>query len=75
MARASIRGRGGQHFSPKGLLCVDAGDEGVGFGCDDVVDVGLQLFIGRYGSFAGGGEGGSTGAVALDEFAAQLTFG
>ena len=54
---------------------VDAGDEVVSFGGDDVVDVGLQLLVDRYGSLAGGGEGGSAGAVALDEFAAQLTFG
>lgn len=59
----------------KGLLCIDAGDEVVGFGGDDVVDVGLQLLVDRYGPLAGGGEGGSAGAVALDEFAAQLTFG
>lgn len=59
---------------PKGLSCVDAGDKSVGFGGDDVVDVGLQLFIGRDGSLAGGGEGGSAGAVALDEFASQLPF-
>lgn len=26
---------------PKGLLCVDGGDEGVGLGSDDVVDIGL----------------------------------
>lgn len=60
---------------PKGLFCVDSGDEGVGFGGDDLVDVGLQLFVGRYGSLAGGGERGSAGSVALDEFAAQLAFG
>ena len=60
---------------PKGLSCVDAGDEVVGFGGDDVVDVGLQLLVDRYSSLAGGGEGGSTGAVALDEFASQLPFG
>lgn len=56
-------------------LLFDAGDEVVGFGGDDVVDVGLQLLVDRYGSLAGGGEGGSAGAVALDELAAQLTFG
>ena len=56
-------------------LLFDAGDEVVGFGGDDVVDVGLQLLVDRYGSLAGGGERGSAGAVALDEFAAQLTFG
>lgn len=60
---------------PKGLSCVDAGDEGVGFGGDDVVDVGLQLLVDRYGSLAGGGKRGSAGAVALDELAAQLSFG
>lgn len=60
---------------PKGLLRVDVGDEGVGFGGDDVVDVGLQLLVDRYGSLAGGGERGSAGAVALDELAAQLAFG
>ena len=60
---------------PKGLSCVDAGDKSVGFGGDDVVDVGLQLFIGRDGSLAGGGERRSAGAVALDELAAQLAFG
>ena len=59
---------------PKWLL-FDAGDEGVGFGGNDVVDVGLQLLVDRYGSLSGGGEGGSAGAVALDELAAQLTFG
>lgn len=59
----------------KGLLCIDAGDEGVGFGGDDVVDVGLQLLVDRYGSLAGGGKRGSAGAVALDELAAQLSFG
>lgn len=59
---------------PKGLLCIDAGDEVAGFGGDDVVDVGLQLLVDRYGSLAGGGEGGSAGAVALDELAAQLPF-
>ena len=41
---------------PKGLSCVDAGDEVVCFVGDDVVDVGLQLLVGRYGSLAGGGE-------------------
>ena len=60
--------------APKGLPCVDAGDEDVGFGGDDVVDVGLQLLVGRYGSLSGGRERGSAGAVALDELAAQLTF-
>lgn len=60
---------------PKGLLCIDAGDEVVGFGGNDVVDVGLQLLVDRYGSLAGGGERGSAGAVALDELAAQLAFG
>lgn len=61
--------------APKGLPCVDAGDEVVCFGGDDVVDVGLQLLVDRYGSLAGGGERGSAGAVALDELAAQLSFG
>lgn len=60
---------------PKGLPCVDAGDEVVCFGGNDVVDVGLQLLVDRYGSLAGGGEAGPAGAVALDELAAQLTFG
>lgn len=60
---------------PKGLLCGDASDQVVCFGGDDVVDVGLQLLVGRYGSLAGGGEGGSAGAVALYELAAQLSFG
>lgn len=40
-----------------------------------MVYVGLQLLVDRYGSLAGGGEGGSAGAVALDELAAQLSFG
>lgn len=60
---------------PKGLSCVDAGDEVVRFVGDDVVDVGLQLLVGRYGSLAGGGKRGSAGSVALDELAAQLAFG
>ncbi len=59
---------------PKLATLVDAGDEVVRFCGDDVVDVGLQLLVDRYGSLAGGGEGGSAGAVALDELAAQLTF-
>ena len=59
---------------PKGLLCIDAGDESVGFGSYDLVYVGLQLLVDRYGSLAGGGEGGSAGSVALDELAAQLSF-
>ena len=59
---------------PKGLSCVDAGDKSVGFGGDDVVDVGLQLLVDRYGTLAGGGERGSAGAVALDELAAKLSF-
>ena len=42
--------------APKGLLCIDACDEGVGFGGDDVVDVGLQLLVDFDGSLAGGGE-------------------
>lgn len=58
----------------KGLPCVDAGDEVVCFGGDDVVDVGLQLLVDRYGSLAGWGERGSAGSVALDELAAQLSF-
>lgn len=41
---------------PKGLICIDPGDEGVGFGGDDVVDVGLQLLVGFDSSLAGGGE-------------------
>ena len=60
---------------PKGLLRVDVGDEGVGLGSDDVVDIGLQLLVGFDGSLAGRRERGSAGAVALDEFASQLTFG
>lgn len=60
---------------PKLATLVDAGDEVVSFGGDDVVDVGLQLLVDRYGSLAGGGERGSAGSVALDEFAAQLAFG
>ena len=59
---------------PKWLL-FDAGDEGVCFGGNDVVDVGLQLLVDRYGSLSGGRERGSAGSVALDEFAAQLAFG
>ena len=51
---------------PKGLSCVDAGDEVVGFGGDDVVYVGLQLLVDRYGALAGRRERGSAGAVALD---------
>ena len=60
---------------PKGLSCVDAGDEGLGFYGDDLVYVGLQGFVDFDGSLAGGGERGSAGAVALDEFASQLPFG
>ncbi len=60
---------------PKGLSCVDAGDEVAGFGGDDVVDFCLQGFVDFDGSLAGGGERGSAGAVALDELAAQLAFG
>ena len=74
MARVLIRSCGGSIIRPNRLLRVDAGDEDVGFGGDDVVDVGLQLLVHRYGSLAGGGEGGSAGAVALDELAAQLPF-
>lgn len=61
--------------APKGLPCVDAGDEDVGFGSYDLVYVGLQLLVDRYGSLAGGGERGSAGSVALDELASQLAFG
>lgn len=61
--------------APNRLLCVDAGDEGVGFSGDDLVDVGLQLLVDRYGSLAGRRERGSAGAVAFDEFASQLPFG
>ena len=60
--------------APKGLPCVDAGDEDVGFGGYDLVDVGLQLLVGHYGSLTGGGEGGSAGSVSLDELASQLAF-
>lgn len=59
----------------KGLPCIDAGDEGVGFGGNDLVYVGLQLLVDRYGALAGRRERGSAGAVALDEFASQLPFG
>ena len=41
---------------PKGLSCVDAGDEGLGFCGDDLVYVGLQGFVDFDGSLAGGGE-------------------
>lgn len=41
---------------PKGLICVDAGDEFVGFGGDDVVDFCLQGFVDFDGSLAGRGE-------------------
>lgn len=75
MARVLIRSCGESIIRPNRLLCVDAGDEGVGFGGDDVVDVGPQLLVDRYGSLAGGGKRGSAGAVALDELAAQLSFG
>lgn len=70
MARVLIRSCGGSIIRPNRLLCVDAGDEGVGFGGDDVVDVGLQLLVDCYCSLTGGGERGSAGAVALDELAA-----
>lgn len=60
---------------PNELLFGDGGNEGVGPGCYDVVDLRLQLLVDRYGSLAGGGERGSAGAVALDELAAQLSFG
>lgn len=40
---------------PKGLICIDPGDEGVGFGGDDVVDVGLEGFVDFDGALAGGG--------------------
>lgn len=56
-------------------LLFDAGDEGVGFGGNDLVYVGLQLLVDRYGALAGRRERGSAGAVALDEFASQLPFG
>lgn len=56
-------------------LLFDTCDEVAGFGGDDVVDFCLQGFVDFDGSLAGGGEGGSAGAVALDELAAQLTFG
>ena len=59
---------------PNELLFGDGGNEGVGPGCYDVVDLRLQLLVDRYGSLAGGGERGSAGTVALDEFAAQLAF-
>lgn len=75
MARVLIRSCGESIIRPNRLLCVDGGDEVAGFGGDDVVDVGLQLLVDRYGSLAGGGERGSAGAVALDELAAQLAFG
>lgn len=55
-------------------LLFDAGDEGVGFGGNDLVYVGLQLLVDRYGALAGRRERGSAGAVALDELAAQLSF-
>ena len=42
--------------APKGLPCVDAGDEVVGFGGDDAVDVGLEGFVDFDGSLAGLGE-------------------
>ena len=60
---------------PKGLSCVDAGDKSVGFGGNDVVNLGLQRFIDLDGALAGGGERGSAGAVALDKLTAQLPFG
>lgn len=41
---------------PKGLIYIDAGDESVGFGGDDIVDVGLEGFVDFDGSLAGGGE-------------------
>ena len=74
MARVLIRSCGGSIIRPNRLLCVDAGYEDVGFGGYGLVDVSLQLLVHRYGSLAGGGEGGSAGAVALDELAAQLSF-
>lgn len=55
-------------------LLFNAGDEGVGFGGNDLVYVGLQLLVDRYGALAGRRERGSAGAVALDELAAQLSF-
>lgn len=60
---------------PNGLSCVDACDEVVGFGGDDVVDLALQRFVGLDGALAGRGERGSAGAVAFDELAAQLCLG
>ena len=60
---------------PNELLFGDGGNEGVGPGCYDVVDLRLQRFIGLDGALAGGGEGGSAGAVAFDELAAQLALG
>ena len=74
MARVLIRSCGGSIIRPNRLLCVDAGDEGVGFGGDDVVDVGLQRFVDLDGAFAGRRERGPAGAVALDELATQLSF-
>lgn len=41
---------------PNGLSCVDACDEVVGFGGDDVVDLALQCLVDFDGSLAGGGE-------------------
>ena len=60
---------------PKRLLCVDAGDQVVGPGGDDVVDFGLQRFVDLDGALAGRRERGPAGAVALDELAAQLPLG
>ena len=60
---------------PKLATLVDGGDEGVGFGGDDVVDVGLEGFVDLNGALAGQRERGSAGTVALDELAAQLSFG
>ena len=55
-------------------LLFDAGDEVVGFGGDDVVDLALQRLVDFDGSLAGGGERGSAGSVSLDELASQLAF-
>lgn len=55
---------------PNELLFGDGGNEGVGPGCYDVVDLRLQRFIGLDGALAGRRERGSAGAVALDELTA-----
>ena len=56
-------------------LLFDAGDEIVGPCCNYLVDLALQRLVDFDGSLSGGGEGGSAGAVALDELAVQLAFG